>query len=45
MGEKDVRYELDGPVARITLDRPRYRNAQSWQMLAPAPSANGEPSI
>ncbi len=33
MGDNDVRYELDGPVARITLDRPRYRNAQSWQML------------
>ena len=33
MAEKDVRYEVDGSVARITLDRPRYRNAQSWRML------------
>lgn len=28
-----VRYEVDGAVALVTLDRPRYRNAQSWQML------------
>jgi enoyl-CoA hydratase len=29
----DVRYELDGRIARVTLDRPRYRNAQSRQLL------------
>jgi enoyl-CoA hydratase len=29
----DVRYEEDGAVALITLDRPRYRNAQSWRLL------------
>jgi enoyl-CoA hydratase len=33
MDLKDVRYEVDGPIARITLDRPRYRNAQSWRLL------------
>jgi enoyl-CoA hydratase len=33
MDARDVRYEVDGRVARITLDRPRYRNAQSWQLL------------
>jgi enoyl-CoA hydratase len=30
---RDVRYETDGPVAVIRLDRPRYRNAQSWRLL------------
>jgi enoyl-CoA hydratase len=30
---QDIRYETDGPVAIVTLDRPRYRNAQSWQLL------------
>ena len=30
---QDVRSETDGPVAIVTLDRPRYRNAQSWRML------------
>jgi enoyl-CoA hydratase len=29
----DIRYETDGPVALVTLARPRYRNAQSWRML------------
>ena len=29
----DVRYEKDGAVALVTLNRPRYRNAQSWRML------------
>ncbi len=29
----DVRYEEDGAVALITLDRPRYHNAQSWRLL------------
>lgn len=29
----DVRYETDGPLALVTLDRPRYRNAQSWRLL------------
>lgn len=29
----DVTYETDGPVAIITLNRARYRNAQSWRLL------------
>lgn len=33
MEYRDVRYETDGRVATITLDRPRYRNAQSWRLL------------
>jgi enoyl-CoA hydratase len=33
MDLKDVRYETDGRVARVTLARPRYRNAQSWRLL------------
>ena len=30
---RDVRYQTDGPVALVTLNRPRYRNAQSWRLL------------
>jgi enoyl-CoA hydratase len=33
MDAKDVRYEVDGRVAVVTLNRPRYRNAQSWRLL------------
>ncbi len=33
MDLKDVRYRVEGPIAWITLDRPRYRNAQSWRLL------------
>jgi len=33
MDLKDVRYEVEGPVALVTLARPRYRNAQSWRLL------------
>lgn len=29
----DVLYEVDGGVARVTLNRPRYRNAQSYRLL------------
>ncbi len=29
----DVIYEVDGAVALITLNRPRYHNAQSWKLL------------
>ncbi len=29
----DVSYEVDGRLARITLDRPQYRNAQSRRLL------------
>ena len=29
----DVRYEVDGRIGRVTLDRPRYRNAQSRRLL------------
>ncbi len=28
-----IRYETDGPIATITLDRPEYRNAQSHPLL------------
>ncbi len=28
-----LQYQTDGPVARVTLDRPRYRNAQSRLLL------------
>jgi enoyl-CoA hydratase len=34
MGDfQDIRYEIDGPLGVITLDRPGYRNAQSYRML------------
>ena len=33
MNLQDVLYEADGAVALITLNRPNYRNAQSWQLL------------
>lgn len=31
-GEETVRYQADGPIARITMARPRYRNAQNSAM-------------
>ena len=34
MGEyEQIRYEKLGRIARVTMDRPRYRNAQSRQLL------------
>ena len=33
MAFKDIFYSVDGPVATITLNRPNYRNAQSYRML------------
>jgi enoyl-CoA hydratase len=30
---RDVRYEVEGAVAVVTLNRPKYRNAQSWRLL------------
>ncbi|MFQ5699252.1 MAG: enoyl-CoA hydratase-related protein [Myxococcota bacterium] len=33
MDAASVGYEVVGPIARVTLDRPRYRNAQSWRLL------------
>lgn len=33
MDYQDIRYETDGRVAIVTLDRARYRNAQSWRLL------------
>lgn len=29
----DILYTTDGPVAWITFNRPKYRNAQSWRLL------------
>jgi enoyl-CoA hydratase len=33
MAFKDILYATDGAVATITLNRPRYKNAQSYRML------------
>ena len=33
MAFEDILYEAQGPVGVITLNRPRYRNAQSYRML------------
>ena len=33
MADEQVRYETDGHVALLTLDRPEYRNAQSRRLL------------
>jgi enoyl-CoA hydratase len=33
MEPTDVLYETDGPLAVVTLNRPRYRNAQSYRLL------------
>jgi enoyl-CoA hydratase len=33
MEQGDVLYEVDRGVAVITLNRPKYRNAQSWKLL------------
>ena len=33
MPEPEVLYASDGPVARVTLNRPHYRNAQSYRLL------------
>ena len=33
MDYKDITYDVIGHVARITTNRPRYRNAQSTPML------------
>ncbi len=33
MSDLEVLYEVDGRVALITLNRPRYHNAQSWTLL------------
>ena len=30
---KEIRYETDGPVATIKLNRPEYKNAQGYRML------------
>lgn len=33
MPTEDVLYEVDDAIALVTLNRPRYRNAQSWPLL------------
>ncbi len=33
MPSEDVLYEVDGAIALVTLNRPKYRNAQSWPLL------------
>jgi enoyl-CoA hydratase len=33
MDFKDILYEVDEPIGVITLNRPKYRNAQSYRML------------
>ena len=33
MPPEDILYEVDGSIAVVTLNRPKYRNAQSWPML------------
>jgi len=33
MGFKDMTYETDGPVAVVGMNRPQYRNAQSYSLL------------
>ena len=33
MADEQMRYEIDGHVALLTLDRPEYRNAQSRRLL------------
>lgn len=38
----DVRYEKVGRVARVTMDRPRYRNAQSRKLLEELDAALAE---
>jgi len=30
---QDIAYEVDGPIAWITFNRPKYKNAQSWRLL------------
>lgn len=30
---QDIAYEVEGPIAWITFNRPKYRNAQSWRLL------------
>src|SRR3990167_5456302 len=33
MAYEDITYEVDGPIATIRLNRPQYRNAQSYRLL------------
>jgi enoyl-CoA hydratase len=33
MQQEDVLYAVDGGIALVTLNRPKYRNAQSWRLL------------
>jgi len=38
---QDILYEVDGPIGVITLNRPKYRNAQSYRMLDEIDAAFG----
>ena len=38
----DVRYEVDGPVARLTIDREARRNALSWSVMTELRAALAE---
>ena len=33
MDYQDILYDVEGPVATITMNRPHYRNAQTWRLL------------
>jgi enoyl-CoA hydratase len=33
MDYQDILYAVEGPVARVTLNRPEVKNAQSWRLL------------
>jgi len=41
MVQEEVLYEVDGAVALVTLNRPKYRNAQSWKLLDALDAAFG----
>jgi enoyl-CoA hydratase len=46
---QDIAYEVDGPIAWITFNRPKYKNAQSWRLLdeydVAMDRANADPGV